>query len=274
MFDWRVRNARIVDGSGNPWFRGDVGIKDGRIAAVGDLRDAWAALDLDAQDRCLAPGFIDAHTHSDFSLPTFPRSESRISQGVSTEVGGNCGFSPFPVNPDRLDLLRDSSSFIATNLSWECGGTRRISSHVSSRPLGVNFVLLVAHGALRVAAMGFDRRPPTADEIEQMKALVAEAMEAGAAGLSSGLAYTPGCYSDIEEQVELCRVVACYGGIHTTHMRNQDAGLLDSVEESLRVVARPASRCRSPVTRPWASAGGGCGTAWLSSMRPGGTVRM
>ncbi len=235
MLDWCIRNAKIVDGSGNPWFRGDVGVTDGRIVAVGDLRAAISARNLDAADRCLAPGFIDAHTHSDFSLPTFPRSESRISQGVTTEVGGNCGFSPFPVNPDRLDLLRDSSSFIAGNLTWEWRSAADFFRYMGNRPLGVNFVPLVAHGALRVAAMGFDRRPPTADEMAQMKTLVAEAMEAGAAGLSSGLAYAPGCYSEADELVELCRVVARYGGLYTTHMRNQDAGLLDSIQESLRV---------------------------------------
>jgi len=183
----------------------------------------------------VAPGFIDAHTHSDFALPTFPRSESRISQGVTTEVGGNCGFSPFPVNSDRLDLLRDSSSFIASTLTWEWRSAADFFRYLGNRPLGVNFVPLVAHGALRVAAMGFDRRPPTPTEMAQMKALLAEALEAGAFGLSSGLAYAPGCYSESGELVELCSVVARYGGLYTTHMRDQEAGLLDSVEESLRV---------------------------------------
>jgi N-acyl-D-amino-acid deacylase len=235
MLDWRIRRARILDGTGTPWFRGDVGIRGGRIAAVGDLRGAAATREVDAGDRCLAPGFIDAHTHSDFSLPTFPRGESRISQGVTTEVGGNCGFSPFPVDPDRLDLLRDSSSFIAASLSWEWRSAADFFRHLESKPLGLNFVPLVAHGTVRVAVMGFDRRPPAADELERMKALVAEAMEAGAAGISSGLAYAPGIFSALEELVELCRVVARYGGIYATHMRNQDAGLLESVEESLRV---------------------------------------
>ena len=138
MLDWRIRNARIVDGSGNPWFRGEVGIRDGRIVAVGQLGDARASHELDAGDRCLAPGFIDAHTHSDFSLPTFPRGESRISQGVTTEVGGNCGFAPFPVEPTRLDMLRESSSFIAASLSWEwrtarCGSRRWVS--IGGRPV-------------------------------------------------------------------------------------------------------------------------------------------
>src|SRR5574337_57199 len=185
MLDWRIRRARIIDGSGTPWFRGDVGIQDGRIVAVGDLDGARARRELDAGDRCLAPGFIDAHTHSDFSLPTFPRGESRISQGVTTEVGGNCGLAPFPVDPDRLDLLRDSTSFIAARLSWEWRSTADFLRHLESKPLSLNFVSLVAHGAVRVAVMGFDRRPPTAEEMERMKKLVAEAMEAGAAGISS-----------------------------------------------------------------------------------------
>ena len=235
MLDWRIRNSRIVDGSGNPWFRGDVGIQDGRIVAVGNLRDTRATRDMDAGDRCLAPGFIDAHTHSDFSLPRFPRAESRISQGVTTEVGGNCGFSPFPVEPSRLDLLRDSSSFIAANLSWDWRSAADFFRHLESKPLSLNHIPLVAHGAVRVAVMGFDRRPPTDAEMERMKALVAEAMEAGAAGLSSGLAYAPGIFSGPAEMIELCRVVARFGGVYATHMRDQEAGLLDSVEESLRV---------------------------------------
>jgi N-acyl-D-aspartate/D-glutamate deacylase len=235
MLDWRIRNARIVDGSGNPWFRGDVGIQAGRIVAVGNLGSARAVCELDAADRCLAPGFIDAHTHSDFSLPRFPRAESRISQGVTTEVGGNCGFSPFPVEPSRLDLLRDSSSFIATNLAWDWRSAADFFRHLEGKPLSLNFIPLVAHGAVRVAVMGFDRRPPTADELGRMEALVAEAMEAGAAGISSGLAYAPGVFSEADELIALCRVVARYGGIYATHMRDQEAGLLDSVEESLRV---------------------------------------
>lgn len=235
MLDTLIRGARILDGAGTPWFRADVGIQDGKVAAVGDARGAAAREEWEAHDHCLAPGFIDAHTHSDFSLPTFPRAESRLSQGVTTEVGGNCGFAPFPVDPDRLDLLRDSVTFIASNLSWEWRSAADYLRHLEHKPLGANFVPLVAHGAVRVAVMGFDRRPPTMGELERMQALVAEAMQAGAAGISSGLAYAPGVFSQPEELVALCRVVARYGGIYTTHMRDQGAGLLDSVEESLRV---------------------------------------
>lgn len=235
MLDVRVRNARIVDGTGTPWFRADVGIAGGRIAALGDLRAASAARTLDAEDRCLAPGFIDAHTHSDFSLPRFPRAESRISQGVTTDIGGNCGFSPFPVEPSRLGLLRDSSSFIAADLAWDWRSADEFFRLLESSPLSLNFIPLVAHGAVRIAVMGFDRRPPTAAELARMEALVADAMEAGAAGFSSGLAYAPGVFSEAAELIALCRVVARYGGLYATHMRDQEGGLLDSVEESLRV---------------------------------------
>jgi N-acyl-D-amino-acid deacylase len=234
LFEWRIRNARIVDGSGNPWFRGDVAVNGDRIVAIGDLPEP-SIQDLDAGDRFLAPGFVDAHTHSDFSLPTFPRGESRLSQGVTTEVGGNCGLSPFPVNPSKLDLLKQSTSFLATKLTWEWESTADYLRHLEHRPLGPNFVPLVAHGAVRLAVMGFAQRAPNLEELEEMKRLVAEAMEAGAAGLSSGLVYAPGSYASVEELIELCRVVAQYGGVYTTHMRDESGGLLQSVEESLRV---------------------------------------
>jgi N-acyl-D-amino-acid deacylase len=235
MLDLRIRGARILDGSGNPWFRGDVGIENGRIVAMGNLAGSNSRQEQDAGDLYLSPGFIDAHTHSDFTLPTFPRGESRISQGVTTEVGGNCGLSPFPVNSARLDLLRQSTSFMASKLTWDWNSTSDYLRYIETLPLSLNFVPLVAHGAVRLAAMGFDQRPPTTDEMEDMKRLVADAMESGAAGLSSGLIYPPGSYSTPEELVELCKVVARYRGVYATHMRDESGNLVQSVEESLLV---------------------------------------
>lgn len=240
MFDWRIRQARILDGSGTPWFRGDVGISDGRIVAVGDLTEVAAKRELDASGLCLAPGFIDVHTHSDFSLLRFPRGESRISQGVTTEVGGNCGLAPFPVDPVRLDLLRQSTSFMAATLSWEWRSANDFVRFLEGLPLSHNLMLLAGHGAIRTAVMGFERRSPTAEELEGMKRLVAEAMEAGAAGLSSGLIYAPGSFAQTDELVELCKVVCRYGGLYTTHMRNESDRLLESVREAL-TIGRQAS---------------------------------
>jgi len=235
LFDLTIRDARILDGAGNPWFRGDVGIMEGHIAAVGDLSGSSTKRELQADDRYLAPGFIDIHTHSDFSLPLFPRGESRISQGVTTEVGGNCGLSPFPVNPERLDLLRQSTSFLAADLSFEWRSTADFIRFLETLPLSHNLALLVGHGAIRLSVMGFDRRPPTENELDAMKRAVAEAMEVGAVGLSSGLIYPPGSFAGTEELTELCRVVHRYGRIYTTHLRNENARLLDAMEEAFTV---------------------------------------
>ncbi|MHB0870225.1 MAG: N-acyl-D-amino-acid deacylase family protein [Chloroflexota bacterium] len=240
MFDWRIRQARVLDGSGSRWFRGDVGISDGRIMAVGDLTGAPARREVDAEDLCLAPGFVDAHTHSDFTLPRFPRGESSISQGVTTEVGGNCGLSPFPVDQARLDLVNQSIFFMGADLAWEWRSTEDFLATLESLPLSHNFLPLVGHGALRVAAMGFERRPPDDKEMDEMKRLVAEAMEAGVAGLSSGLTYSPGCFVGIEELIELCRVVGCYGGIFAAHLRDEADGLLGAVREALSIGQRAA----------------------------------
>ena len=233
MIDCRIRNARILDGCGNPWFRGDVGVDRGRIAAVGDLSGTAARRDIDAREMVLAPGFIDPHTHSDFSIPLYPRGESKISQGVTTEVGGNCGLSPFPVNPDRLDLLRLSSNFLGAELTWEWRSAEDFFRHVESLPLSHNLVLLAGHCTLRIAAMGFEQRAPTSQELEVMKRLLADSMQAGAAGFSSGLIYAPSSYAEAPELVELCKVAAHHGGIYTTHMRNEANNLLDSIQETV-----------------------------------------
>src|SRR5436305_15060429 len=119
MHDLIVRNARVLDGSGDQWNRADVALEDGRIARIGDLAGVEARQIIDADDACLAPGFIDMHTHSDFSLPRFPRSQSMVSQGVTTEVTGNCGLTPYPVLPERLDLIQKYTEFLGPELAWD-----------------------------------------------------------------------------------------------------------------------------------------------------------
>lgn len=235
MLDLIIRGARVLDGTGNPWFRADVGIEGGRIARLGDLWGAPARATVDAGGRCLAPGFIDIHTHSDFTLPRFPRGESMLAQGVTTEVTGNCGLTPYPVAPGRLDLLQHYTAFMGSQLTWEWRSTADFLAYLDSLPLAQNVVSQVGHGSVRIAAMGFDQRAPTAAELEQMQRLVAEAMEQGAFGLSSGLIYTPGTYADTEELVVLCRVVARYGGFYSTHLRSEGDGLVPAVAEALAI---------------------------------------
>lgn len=233
MLDWRIRQARVLDGSGNPWFRGDVGVERDRIVAVGNLEGQESRRDLDAGDRYLAPGFIDVHTHSDFTLSRFPRGESVVSQGVTTEVMGNCGLTPHPVDPARLDLLMEYLAFMGGDLSWNWKTSGDFLDELERLPLSHNLTTLVGHGAVRLAAMGFDRRDARESEMAAMKRLVAEAMEAGAVGLSSGLIYAPGSYGTTEELIELCEVVRRYDGLYATHLRSEADGLLDSVEEAL-----------------------------------------
>lgn len=235
MYDLLFRNARVVDGTGNPWFPADVATEGDRIAAIGDLSGAAARRTIDAQGAVLAPGFIDLHTHSDFTIPLFPRAEAMVRQGVTTQLVGNCGFSPFPVEPGRLDLLRKYSAFIDAGLSWEWRDLRGFAAMLESLPLSCNIALQVGHGAVRIAAMGFDDREPTAAELANMEKLVAQAFEDGAFALSSGLIYVPGSYCKTDELVALARVARRYGGFYSSHIRGEGDTLVDAVDEALQI---------------------------------------
>lgn len=238
MIDLIIRNARIVDGSGNPWFAGDVAVAGGKIVAVGRLADLKGKEELDAQGLVLSPGFIDVHSHSDFSILEYPTNESRVLQGITTELGGNCGLSPAPVLPNKVDYLRKYASFLSSSISYDWQSFGDFLRRVEEAGSSTNFGGLVGHGTLRVAAMGFDNRKPEPHELELMQKLMREAMEDGAFGLSSGLIYSPGCYADTDELVEVAKAIAPYGGFYETHMRNEGAGILDSIRESIEVGRR------------------------------------
>jgi len=235
MYDLLLRNASIVDGTGAPVVRGDVAIEGDRVADVGDMgaREAKRVLDLDG--RVVAPGFIDIHTHCDFTLPRYPRAQAMVRQGVTTVVGGNCSFSPFPVIPERLELMRSYSAFLDAGIDWSWSTTAEYAAELESLPLGCNIALQVGHGAVRIAAMGFENRKPTPSEIERMQALIAQAMEDGAVGFSTGLIYSPSGYSDTAELVALAEVAGRYGGFYSSHIRGEGATLLDSVSEAITV---------------------------------------
>ena len=189
---------------------------------------------IDAEGRIACPGFIDIHTHSDLTIALDGRALSSLTQGITTQVMGNCGVSAAPT--------RDYEPYYgpldpAMTRGLECDWTHfgDYFQRLEANGLGTNTATLVGHGNVRVAAMGYDDRPPTAAEMEQMKALVARAMEDGAMGLSSGLAYAPGPYAALEELVELGKVVAEYGGIYTSHIRNQTESIGQAVGEVIAV---------------------------------------
>ena len=223
MYDLVIRNGRIVDGTGNPWYRGDIGINEGSIAAIGAIFGKAEHV-IDAEGLYVSPGFIDVHCHADFTVldPSNPR-DFKLRQGITTEVAGNCGESAAPVNPDTLDLLKAYIAFEAPVegvLSWKWRTFDDYLRVLEDFDIPTNFVPLIGHGTVRIAAMGFENRPPTESELSQMKATVDEAMQAGAFGFSVGLAYAPGDYADNEEVIEIAKVAARHGGIFTTHMRD------------------------------------------------------
>ncbi len=235
MYDLLFRKAKIVDGTGNPWFWGDVGIEGDRITGLGDLTGATARRTFDLDGLVLAPGFIDLHTHSDFTLPLYPRADSMVRQGVTTQLVGNCGFSPFPVASERLDMLRSYAAFIDAGLNWDWLGAADFMARLESLPLASNVALQVGHGTVRIAVMGFDNREPSVTELEAMEKLVAQAMEEGVVALSTGLIYVPGCYGQTAEIVALAKVAARYGAFYSSHIRGEGGTLLEAVGEAITV---------------------------------------
>jgi len=210
--DILIRNARVVDGTGSPWFLSDVAVTDGRISAMGRNLTVDAAATIDAGGRVLAPGFIDVHTHvesgtSREGLIDLPRADNFLLDGVTTIITGNCGGS-------EIDVAAYANSLAG---------------------LGINVATLIGHNSVRREVVGLDDRAPTNDEMTLMKAIVDKAMRDGAVGLSTGLLYVPGTYAETSEVVELAKVAAGYGGVYATHMREQGAMLHESVTEAVTI---------------------------------------
>ena len=236
-FDLVLNNSRILDGCGNPWYRGDLGIRDGCIAAIappGTLRGHQV---LDVGDRYVTPGFIDVHTHSDLSILVNRRAESAVRQGATTHILGNCGMSPTPVQDDRLAEMRDYWGRISEQpeVTWAWHTFGEYLDALQDGGLGINVGSLAGHAALRIAVMGVEDRAPTAAELDAMHRLLVEALEAGAFGLSTGLVYPPGCFADTAEIVALCRVVARYKGLYATHIRGERETILEAVTEAIHI---------------------------------------
>ncbi len=243
MYDFIIKNVRIIDGTGAPWFRGSVAVKGGRIAAVlpvfserTDENLSGETEVIDGEDLYLAPGFIDIHSHSDTTLPLYPRAESRVLQGITTEIGGDCGISAAPVSPDpaKKKLLADYVGDLP--YTWKTVG--EYLDYVEAQHPSVNFGTSVGHGTIRLAAMGFDNRKTSPEEMEEMKELLRGALEDGAFCLSSGLIYPPGCYADTDELAELAGELIPYGAYYKTHMRNEGAQIVSALEEALEVCRR------------------------------------
>lgn len=209
IFDVLITGGTILDGTGAPPVRADVGVKDGRILAVGPLQGRKAARVIDASGLVVAPGFIDVHTHADRSALRHPRAINFLRMGVTSLITGNCGGSV-------LDL-------------------RKHLAQVEKKGVSLNYGSLIGHNTVRKKVMKLANRAPTPEELKAMKALVKQGMEAGAMGLSTGLIYLPGTFARTEELIQLSRVVAAYGGVYATHMRNEGKRVLESIDEAVRI---------------------------------------
>jgi N-acyl-D-amino-acid deacylase len=238
MLDLILKNGKIVDGSGNPWYYGDIGVKDGKIVCIGSV-DQEAHQVIDVRRQVISPGFIDGHCHSDLMILNYPHSGIKLSQGVTTEVIGNCGLAPAPLTERHGQSLKNYvHPILGDTRDWSWNTVEQyIGTVVRSRPSG-NISTYAAHGALRIAAMGFEKRPATAAEIGRMKALLEESLQAGAIGLSIGLLYAPGSYASKEEIAEFCTVLPKYGGLLSTHIRGEGNHLVASVKEVIWIAEK------------------------------------
>lgn len=208
-YDLLIRGGKVFDGTGNPWIYADVAIKDGRVAAIGNLAGAAAARTIDATGKAVAPGFIDVHTHADTGLYSQPEAENFVRDGVTTIVTGNCGGSTLNVGTYFKNLATTGTA--------------------------VNVATLVGHNSILREVKGSVKGELTAEQMEQAREIVRKAMEEGAIGLSTGLIYKPGTWSDTEEIIEMTKVAGAMGGIYATHMRSEAGGILAAIDEALRI---------------------------------------
>ena len=238
MLNIKIINGTIVDGTGAKAYRADVGIQGDRIAVIGNLKDIESQIVIDAAGKIVAPGFIDMHTHSDISMLLYDTADSMLRNGVTTNLCGNCGEGIAPIGTEYKDIIEKymRSSVIpgvypeGYEYPWSTLG--EYHEYIRSHPPLINMASMVPHGPVRMSVMGMENTAAGKKQLDRMRALIREGMEAGAFGLSTGLAYSPGDLVDKQELLEISKPLCQYGGIYATHMRNQGDGILASLEET------------------------------------------
>lgn len=255
-FDYLVRNGTVVDGTGSQPFLADVAVRGDRIAGVFRMEDAPPGLDglashvVDASGRLVTPGFVDAHSHSDFNALITPTVDSKLHQGITTEIIGNCGASAFPLRGSALEQEQFEQQQYGFRIDWN--DVEAYFERLEGARPAVNLASFVGHGTIRGSVMGFEDRQPTAGELNSMLQEVERAMEAGALGLSTGLIYAPGMFADAAEITALAKVAARHGGMYSSHVRGEGDTLLEAADEFLSVVKD--STCRGQFSHLKASA--------------------
>ncbi|MGI8552848.1 MAG: N-acyl-D-amino-acid deacylase family protein [Dehalococcoidia bacterium] len=229
-YDLIIRGGTVYDGTGAEGVQADVGVRSDRIVTVGVIPEHGAS-ELDATGLAVAPGFVDVHAHDDFAILADPEIPFKVMQGVTTDIVGNCGSGVVPFEAGLARFQRMNPD--ANPAPWD--GFAGYMQRVEQAGPSLNIAVLMGHGSLRRGAMGLERRAPTGDELERMRAWVREGIVAGAVGLSTGLIYEPGRYAETEEIIALAREMHPNGGLYATHMRNEGDRLLDAVREAIRI---------------------------------------
>jgi N-acyl-D-amino-acid deacylase len=240
VLDVLIRSGKLIDGTANPWVRSDVGIKDGRVVSIGVLDDESATRTIDAFDLFVCPGFVDMHAHSDVQLLAQPEWEVKVAQGVTLDVIGQDGLGVAPLTVAIIDPLRQQLKAWNGDPPEVDWAWRSMAEYLArfDRHVSLNVACLVGHGTVRMQVMGMDNRAPSADELRQMQAVIGQAMDDGAVGLSAGLTYAPAVFSDDDELVELCRPLRRWGGHYQPHHRNYAEGALGAYAASIEIGRR------------------------------------
>ena len=231
-FDLVLTNGHIIDGTGSPWYSGDVGIREGKIAAIGNLANAPRKRTIDVQGQVVAPGFIDMLGQSEMTILVDPRLPSKIYQGITTEITGE-GNSAAPLND--VIIQADVASYQHLKITPDWRTMRQYFARLEKQGMGINLASYVGATQVRRMVLGDENKAPTPDQLNQMKALVRDAMHDGAVGLSTSLEYAPAPYAKTDELIALAAEASKFGGIYATHMRNESDSVLQAIDEALRI---------------------------------------
>jgi N-acyl-D-amino-acid deacylase len=238
MFDLILRNGKVVDGSGLPWVRADVGINVDRIVAIGNLDKAVAQQTLDATGCVVSPGFVDAHVHGDLPMLVDPMQEAAVRQGVTTFINGQDGVAFAPASPNTMQYMKLYTAGFNGNFNTPGKSWSNITEYLDliTHQCAINAAVLIPNGNVRMEVMGLDERKPTSQELEKMLSLIREGMEQGAVGVSTGLDYIPSLYADVHELISLCKVMREYDGVYVSHIRGYSPERFDlGINEILEI---------------------------------------
>ncbi|WNS76459.1 D-aminoacylase [Bacillus sp. DTU_2020_1000418_1_SI_GHA_SEK_038] len=233
MYDLIIRNGKIIDGTGSPWYYGDIAIKDGRIARIGKLSNCRAIEEIDARNQVVSPGFIDMHTHSDLVILDEPLIEAKVRQGITTDLLGQDGIAAAPLPKDYVPAWRKNLAGLDGNppIDWDWTTISEYLDKIERMKPSYNLAVLAPHGNIRMEVMGLDNRVATDEEIKQMQEVLRRSLNEGAVGLSTGLIYPPCCFAEMKELEALCEVIADYGVPLVIHQRSEGDEILESMQE-------------------------------------------